>query len=197
MSEQYNHIFVFGHSLSRAELSRVIADGLSPVWGVLGRPAHLLTLNVDEGIEQHADVSSRIDENLLQCPSGAILSIRGVESGFGTVQYYELAKHGVISISRPFRLLSPQQRFDWMRLLWSRLQPEGAIFAVSGREAELEASDVEAGIRDWTKLRSVPLLELAVLSDSLVLEAPSGATPVSDGLLFWLQPDESGGLGTH
>ena len=197
MSEQYNHVFVFGAPFSPAKLWRVLTDGLSPLWDVLGRPARLVTLNIEDGLEKHTDIAGHIDQKLLQCSSSEISSIRGTESGLGTVQYYELAEHGVISISRPFRLLSSQMRLDWMRLLWSRLQPHEAIFAVSGREAELEASGIEAGIRDWVSLRSIPLLELAVVSESLASSAPPGTTPVSHGFLICLQSDESGGQGMH
>ena len=197
MPEQYNHIFVFGYPLPAAGIARILADGVSPGWEVLGRPTQLMKLNVGQGIEQQTNVSGRIDESLLQGSPGTIFSVRGVESGLGTVQYYELGRYGAVSISRPLRLLSPRQRLDWMNLLWSRLRPAGAIFAVSGREAEIQASDVEVVIRDSTALRRIPLLELAVLSDSLVCGSHLGSTPVDHGVLIRLQPDDSGGAGTH
>jgi hypothetical protein len=164
---------------------------------VIGRPAHLLALNVDEGTEVHTAVEALMDEELLQCRPGTVFSVRGTENQIGTVQYYELASYGVVAVSRPFHLLSFQQRIDWMRLLWTRLRPRGAFLAISGRELEVSVSDVQSGIRDWTTLRGVPLVELLVLSDSVVLGTPSDSIPIEHGFLVRLQSDESGGLGMH
>jgi hypothetical protein len=197
MSEQYNHIFVWSAKLSGQVLSRILVDDLSPIWTVLGEPADLLALNVEEGTEDRAELSGKIDPSLLQYRPGTILSVRGTEYRMGTVQYYELAKFGVVSISRPFRMLSSQQRLEWMNLLWARLHPEGVDLAVSGREIEIEASDIEATLRDWTHLRSRPLIELLVLSQQLLPNGAPDAIPVAHGWLIQLQSDESGGRATH
>lgn len=197
MTEQYNHVFVWRASLSEAELLRVTTVDLTTVWQVFGQPADLLKLNVGEGTEEHINLSHGMQRNFLERSAGTILSIRGADDRMGTVQYYELANFGAITVSRPLALQSPQQRLDWMKLLWSKLQPQGVAFAVSGREVEIEASDAEAGLRDWRRLRGVPLAELLILSQGLVPTAPAEATPVANGWLIQLQSDTTGGRAMH
>lgn len=198
MTEVYNSLFVTQSKFAPAQLKQVLTNDLAPVWEIFGKPSDLMSLNVARGQEIHTQVVGEIDERLLVCANGTLVSLRGDTPAAGTVQYYALGHFGAIAVSRPFNSMRPEHRVDWLRLLWLRLLTRGVLLGAAGRELEMSAHEAEASVRDWRQLRKVRFVENFVVSSELVAgEQPRGAIIVEGGFLIRELVDRDGGSAVH